>query len=165
MSDWSANTNKRLHFARIQLEAWESADHQEAPAFREGFLLQLQLAWRSLLAEILESYRIPCDVAPSLTEALLLIREKGEAASEFTQLTAIISGDSDNSWLKQLEVYWQGLFIPYQHEKESQGDGLIQIVSQEGEGSNSSLAIDGGKDCLKRFKALVGYFRNFNLEW
>ncbi|MCW7553035.1 hypothetical protein NX722_10365 [Endozoicomonas gorgoniicola] len=161
MSDWSANTNKRLHFARIQLNAWESAEHQEAPAFREGFLLQLQLAWRSLLAEILESYRVSCDVAPSFTEALSLIREKGEAASEFTQLEALL----DNGWLKQLEVYWQNLFIPYQYEGLPQGNGLIQWVNQEGEGNDAILTVDGGKDGLKRFKDLVGHFRNFNLEW
>ena len=161
LNDWATNTNKRLHFARLQLDAWELADKQEAPAFREGFILQLQLAWRSMLAEILESYRISCDSAPSFSEAVSVASQTEAMPSELAQLESMLG----NSWLTQLDSLWQGLFVPFQSNSQTERHDLIQLVNEDETSCPAVMTVTSATECFKRFKELVGHFRNFNLEW
>ncbi|AMO56717.1 hypothetical protein GZ77_02960 [Endozoicomonas montiporae] len=160
-NNWTTNTNKRLHFARLQLDAWKLAERQEALAFREGFILQLQLAWRSLLAEILEPYRISCESAPTFAEAMSLVRQKEQIPSEFAQLEAML----ESGWLSQIDFLWQSLFVSFQPESPRQSNDLIQLVSHDSVSDIADLTVESATDYLKRFKELVGHFRNFNLEW
>ena len=161
-SEWSVNTNKRLHFARLQLEAWESAGAMEANAFREGFVLQLQLALRSLLAEILVTYGIQVQQAPTFSQAKALVRDSEQSSSEFSQLEAML----EQGWLNQLEQNWEAMFVPFQADTNKPSHDLIQMVSLEGEvDPNTCLSVEAAVDSLNRFKDLVGHFRNLNFEW
>lgn len=162
-SDWSVNTNRRLHFARLQLDAWDQADDLEAPAFRDGFILQLQLAWRSMLAEILGSYGITVATLPDFSQAQELMATKVQSSSELQQVESMLK----QSWLKQLDDSWLKLFVPYQADSQNTENGdLIQMVSLGDQSlNNTALTPEAGRECINRLKNLVGHFRNFNLEW
>ena len=159
---WQATTNKKLHYARIQLEAWMLADELEAPAFCEGFVVQVELAWRSLLAELLDSYGITVASLLDFAEARELVESKNESASEFRQLQPI----REQGWLLQVENAYNGLFLPFQAMVVNEPQGLIPSVRLD-QGNNVAelSSASEGRVVLESLKELVGHFRNFNLEW
>ncbi len=60
---WQRVTNKMLYHARTYLKAWEASEGGEVQVFREASIISLATAYRSLLAEVLESYQGECQGA------------------------------------------------------------------------------------------------------
>lgn len=160
-NEWQLNTNKKLHFARILLDAWEQSLSHDAQAFKDGFVSQLQMVWRSLLAEVLSSYGMNIQSAPDFPEALVLIQNHKAQASEFTQLQAML----EQGWLRELQKEWQLLFEPYKAAVGSSTSGMIQMVDLHDAAVTKLEMPETGKQWLLDLKNLVGHFRNFNLEW
>ena len=164
MSSWLQTTNKRLHFARIQLEAWACAGSLECTAFREGYLLEMHLAWRSLLCEVLESYGFKNLTGQDLKSAKEQCDKKGVSSSELMRLQQ----EHEQDWLQSLERGWQQLFEPYQAPSNSTVQtapaGTIPLFEVDSV-LTPDLPLSHAEDYYERLKALVGHCRNFNLEW
>lgn len=161
-NEWQATTNKKLHYARIQLEAWALADELESPAFREGFVMQIELAWRSLLAELLDSYGVAVTSLPDFDQARALVENKNESASEFRQLQPV----REHGWLLQVKGAYDELFLPFQVTVGNEPQGLIPSVNLDQANNVGKLSsAPEGRVVLESLKELVGHFRNFNLEW
>ncbi|WP_252179919.1 DUF6586 family protein [Endozoicomonas sp. 4G] len=161
---WRSHTNKKLHYARLQLDAWESAEPFEQDAFRDAFLMHARHAYFSLLAEILFPYGKQLTRLLSLEEVSKLVDKKQEGSvSELEQLKQLESSDS---WLADLLEAYDGISILNDNiQSYSSEVGSIMIASDRGESTRGVKTPESGRAVLAALKELVGHFRNFNLEW
>ncbi|MRI34197.1 hypothetical protein EOPP23_14480 [Endozoicomonas sp. OPT23] len=160
-SSWQSITNKKLHNARLQLDAWESAESMAYQGFREGFLFQCKLAYQSLLSEIVNSYGISDTAVRNLHEAGELIKSKDTVSSELEQLQQL---ENTDSWLStllseigKLEALSLSEFQPIQYQ--------ASLLASDAVTSDDIKSIEQAQHSLKAMKELVTHFRNFNLEW
>lgn len=164
-NQWQSLTNKKLHYARLQLDAWDQATELEQGAYREAFLFQCTMAYRSLVAELMDAYKMAPVTLPWLSQAIEQM-ETGEVdASEIRQLQQM----EQEGWLQNLLAEYRKL--EEGHLGSTRGAAsqmtidllMVDAASKtETEGVRSAAA---GKELLSQLKDLVLHFRNFNLEW
>lgn len=159
---WRSHTNKKLHYARLQLDLWESAEPFEQEAFREAFLMHACQAYFSMLAEILFPYGVQLARLMSLEEACQLAEPQDGGVSELEQLKQLESSDS---WLTDLLEAYDTISIINNNIQSYKGGGsVVMIASDSGESSKGVKTTKSGRRILASLKELVGHFRNFNLE-
>ncbi len=159
-NSWQSITNKKLHYARLQLDAWDSADAMNKQAFREGFLFQCKLAYQSLLSELMSSYGIDTAVG-SLQEAAELIKGKDTASSELVQLQQL---ESTESWLSTLLSEIGKLErLSFSESQAAQYDP--SLLASDAVTRSEISNVEQAKISFQEMRALVAHFRNFNLEW
>ncbi len=160
---WRSHTNKKLHYARLQLDAWERAEAFEQEAFREAFLMHASQAYSSMLAEILSPYGEQLTRLLSLEDACRLMDEQPAEVSELEQLKQLESSDS---WLADLLKAYDDIFNANGNiQSYSSNSSMIMIASDTSEVTKGIKTPESAKSILASLKELVGHFRNFNLEW
>ncbi len=160
---WRSYTNKKLHYARLQLDAWEKAESFEQDAFREAFLMHANQAYCSMLAEILSPYGLNLPHLITLEEACKLMSDREESVSELEQLKQLEVSDS---WLAHLQQAHSKLSVLNDDIQSSPSRiNTVMIVSDGGESTAGVKSPESGRALLGSLKDLVGHFRNFNLEW
>ncbi|WP_257255008.1 MULTISPECIES: DUF6586 family protein [unclassified Endozoicomonas] len=160
---WRAYTNKKLHYARLQLGTWERAEPFEQEAFREAFLLHARQAYFSMLAEILSPYGHQLSRLMSLEEAYNLVSEQEGDVSELEQLKQLELSDS---WLADLlKAYGEISLLDDDIQSYSNKINTAMIASDSAGSTRGVKTPESAKSILASLKELVGHFRNFNLEW
>ena len=158
--EWQAYTNKKLYYARLQLDAWERSESFEQEAYREAFLVHAFQAYASMLAEVLLPYGVKLSKLVSLEEARRLIRER-EGIAEFEQLKQLQQSDS---WLIRLQhAYGQ---LSYLEDDTPSTSGRINavMIASSGEPTGRVKTPEGARNILSSLKCLVKHFREFNQE-
>ncbi|WP_152558896.1 DUF6586 family protein [Endozoicomonas numazuensis] len=164
MSDqWRSYTNKKLHYARLQLDAWERAEPFEQESYREAFLMHACQAYSSILAEVLYPYGKQLDRLVSLKEACDLMSDREGDVAELEQLKQLEASDG---WLVHLQQAYSHLSVLEGATQSSPSmTGAVMITSDSGGLTSGVKTPESGKSILASLKELAGHFRNFNLEW
>ncbi|WP_434001800.1 DUF6586 family protein [Endozoicomonas sp.] len=160
---WRSYTNKKLHYARLQLDAWESAESFEQEAYREAFLMHACQAYSSMLAEVIFPYGKQLTKLVSLEEVCDLLNDQDESIPELEQLKQLESSDS---WLVHLQQAYSKLSVLDEDSQSVSGRVTAVMITSDREDLTSGVKTpESGRNILASLKELVGHFRNFNLEW
>ncbi|MGI9274379.1 MAG: DUF6586 family protein [Endozoicomonas sp.] len=158
---WQSFTNKKLHFARLQIEAWEGAEKGDADSYREAFLFHAASAYKSLIAEVMASYGLAVEMLSDLATAVKQLEKVGRQSSELTQMKNMEVG---NGWLSVLLSAYSLVSRPAygQTDDKIESQALIAVVNPD----NFKIeSVEGARKVLACLKEQVAYIRNLNVEY
>ena len=158
---WQSFTNKKLHFARLQLDAWDDADNRVAGSYREAYLFHAVSAYKSLIAEVMEAYGVSVTSLPGLTMAMEQLGKEGRQSSELEQMKNMEAG---SDWLPALLAAFAEVseLASVRSVSQDQSQGLIAVVNPEDMKIDTVAEGRGVLSCLKK---QVEYIRNMNVEY
>ena len=158
---WQAFTNRKLHYAQLQLNAWASAGEQNSDSYREAFVFHAALGYQSLIAEIISAYGIVPFELVALQPAINALAAKDRVSSELTQLQNM---ESTGSWLAMLLAEYKAVVsLPGEAGVSSgKSEGVITLVElNQDTFENPEVA----QEVLVSLKDLVGHFRHLIIEY
>ena len=158
---WRPLTNKKLHFARVQLDAWDRAEGPAVDSYREAYLFHAVSAYKSLIAEVMESYGMAVTGLPDLEWAIKQVAEKGWPSTELEQMKNLETG---SGWLSSLLSAFAEISAPASTltASLSESPGLIAVVNPD---DMKLVSVAEGRSVLSSLKVQVDFIRNLNIEY
>lgn len=162
-------TNRKLHYARLQLQALQRYSAQSEPAISEAsssleaafhFLFQ---AYLSLLEEIAAAYRYKGDKITSLVQLKAALASREQESAELKEMESLLERPS---WLQDILLFRDLSADPERRDELRLGG--------DGPDKNELSLVDLARDSdwatklvtsIEQFSEMSGRFRESTLEW